>query len=185
MATVAEKLLTAWEFGQLPDPPDGSQQELVRGEVIHMPPPKGPHGLCCSTTVRLVGNFVNLKHLGHVLCNDIGFITETDPDTVRGVDVAFWSYARLPVIPLHEYIRVAPDLAVEVLSPGNVVADMREKVLEYLHCGVRLVWVIDPAKRSVTVYRSPDEDKVFPEKATLSGEDVLPGFSCLVAELFA
>ena len=84
MATVAEKLLTAQEFSQLPDPPDGSLMELVRGEVVIMPPPMGIHGLCCANTTRIVDNFARSHKTGRVFSNDTGFITETDPDTVRG-----------------------------------------------------------------------------------------------------
>ena len=185
MATVAEKLLTAREVALLPDPPDGASQELVREEVIIMQPPMGLHGVGCAATTSLVDGHVRPKKLERVFSNDIGFLTETDPDTVCGANIAFWSFARLPVVPVNEYIGVAPDLAVETLSPGNEAADIREKVFEYLHPGVRMIWVNHPARRSVTVYRSPDEGKLLHEKATLSGEEVLPGFPCQVANLFA
>src|SRR5438128_12228387 len=84
MATITQKkLLTAEEFFLLPDPGDGSQQELVRGEVITMPPPGGMHGVTCSKTVRRLGVFIDSGPGGTLVCNDTGFITERDPDSVR------------------------------------------------------------------------------------------------------
>jgi|SRR5579872_4378859 len=80
------RLLTAEEFFQLPDPQDGSQQELVRGEIISMPPPGGMHGVTCSKVVRKIGAFVDAAAGGTVACNDTGFITERGPDSVRGPD---------------------------------------------------------------------------------------------------
>jgi Uma2 family endonuclease len=183
MATVAQKPITAEEFAQMRNPADGSQQELVRGEVLTMPPPKGLHGACCSKIDRRLGNFVEANRLGTVCANDTGFITERGPDTVRGLDVAYWSYERLPQV-TDEYIEVAPDLAVEVLSSSNRPGQMREKLREYFNRGVRMVWVVDPVDRTVAVYRSADEGRILHESATLTGEDVLPGFSCKVAELF-
>src|SRR3954463_6925505 len=99
MTTATTKLITAEEFGRMPDPPDGSQQELVRGVIVTMPPPKGRHGACCSKINRRLGNFADEHGLGTVFSNDTGCITERDPDTVRGPDVSFWSRARLPEIP--------------------------------------------------------------------------------------
>jgi Uma2 family endonuclease len=117
-----------------------------------------------------------------VFCNDTGWIVERDPDTVRGPDVAFWSKERLPVIP-DSYLDVPPDLAVEVVSPGDHYSRVQNKVRQYLRCGVRMVWVVDPEDRSVTVYRSQKEGKILGENDILTGEDVLPGFSCRVADL--
>ena len=182
--TVAQKLITAEEFARMPDPPDGSKQELVCGEIVTMPPPGGIHGVCCSKTDRRLGNFVDANHLGTVAANDIGIITERNPDTVRGPDVAYWSFERLPEVPVG-YIEAPPDLAVEVLSPWTKIRQLRKKIQEFFQRGVRMVWVIDPENRTVTVYRTPDEGRVLHESATLSGEDVLPGFSCPVADLLA
>ncbi len=184
MATIAQKLITAEEFSQMPDPPDGSEQELVRGEVITMPPPGGLHGVCCCKTGYRLSSFVEANQRGTVATNDTGIITERDPDTVRGPDVAYWSFERLPEVPAG-YIETPPDLAVEVLSQWTKMRQLRIKIQEFFRRGVRMVWVIDPEGRTVTVYRTPDEGRVLHESATLSGEDVLPGFSCRVAELFA
>jgi Uma2 family endonuclease len=183
MATVSTRLLTAEEFSRLPQPADGSKQELVQGVVITMPPPGGRHGVCCLKIGRKVGNFVEEHHLGTVTCNDAGFIIQRDPDTVRGPDIAFWSRDRLTEIPAG-YIAVPPDLAVEVVSPDDHFARVHRKATQYLKSGVRLVWVVDPEDRSLTVYRPPDKfPEIFGENEVVSGEDVLAGFSCRVADL--
>jgi Uma2 family endonuclease len=182
MATVTKKLLTAGEFAQLPEPQDGSQQELVRGEIVTMPPPGGMHGGCCSKVDRRLGVFVEDKQLGHVTANDAGFITERDPDTVRGPDIAYWSRQRLPELPVG-YIEIPPDLAVEVVSPSDHFSRVQSKVREYLSRGVALVWVVDPEGRTVAVYRSRQQAAILEENDLLSAEDVLPGFQCLVREL--
>jgi Uma2 family endonuclease len=182
MSAIASKLITAEEFLRMPDPPDGSKQELVRGEIITMPPPGGMHGVSCLKVGRRLGNFAEEHDSGTVTSNDTGFIVNRGPDTVRGPDVAFWSKERLPVVPVG-YMDIAPDLAVEVLSPSNTSKMIREKLKEYFAKGVRMVWVIAPEDRTVTVYRKPDEGRVLHESAFVTGEDVLPGFQCRVTDL--
>jgi Uma2 family endonuclease len=182
MSQATQKLITAEEFFHMPGPEDGSQQELVRGVIQTMPPPGAPHGLCCSKIDRRLGTFVESQHLGTVFANDTGFITERDPDTVRGADVAYWSRERLPEVP-RGYIAIPPDLAVEVVSPDDHFSRVQRKVAHYLARGVRLLWVVDPEDRSVTVYRPDQAMRILGEADTLSAEDVLPGFSCRVADL--
>src|SRR5262249_30249621 len=154
---------------QLPDPPDGSRQELVRGVVVTMPPPGGRHGACCLKVGRRVGNFVEDSRLGTVTCNDAGFISERDPDTVRGPHISYWGRERLPEVP-EGYIPIPPDLAVEVVSPGDHYSRVQNKVRHYLERGVALVWIVDPEDRSVTVYRTQQQGKILGENDTLTGE---------------
>jgi Uma2 family endonuclease len=183
MSTVThKKLLTAEEFYLLPEPSDGSRQELVRGEVITMPPPGGLHGVTCSKTNRKLGNFIDGGPGGTLVCNDTGFVTDRNPDSVRGPDISYWSKERLTEVPVG-YIEIPPDMLVEVLSPSNVWKQIRAKIQEYFEKGVRLVWVIAPEDRTLTIYRTPDEGRVLHETATVTGEDVLPGFSCRVSDL--
>ncbi len=176
--------MTIEEFHQLPKPVDGSQQELVRRVVITMPPPKGFHGLCCVNVVSVLAPFVKKNQLGHLTCNGTGFILERNPDTVRGPDVAFWNKDRLAELPEDEFISIPPDLTVEVVSPHDTHSRLQDKVLQYVKCGVKMIWLSDPHQRIVTVYRSLSQSQVLENGDTLSGEDVLPGFSCLVSELF-
>jgi Uma2 family endonuclease len=183
MSTIAQnKLLTAEEFFRLPNPGDGSQQELVRGEIVTVVPPGGMHGVSCNKTGRRLGNFVEDNDRGTVTSNDTGYITERGPDSVRGPDIAYWSKERLPAVPLG-YIEIAPDMLVEVLSPSNTTKQILAKLAEYFARGVRLVWVIAPEDRTLTVYRRPEEGRLLHESATVTGEDVLHGFTCRVSDL--
>lgn len=184
MATVADNLLTAEEFRRLPDPPDGSRQELVRGVVVAGPLPGFRRGVRRLRAGLLLHDFVLASRIGRVSLS-CGVVTEEDPDTVRGPDVAFWSRERLPLeIEPEGYPEVAPDLCVEVLTRGRSLPNVMEKLVEYFARGVRLVWVLDTENRTLTVYRDTTEGKVLHEGATLDGEDVLPGFSCPVADFF-
>ncbi len=184
MATVTTKPITAEEFALMPDPADGSKMELVRGEVVFMPPPKGRHGIVCTRIVLRIGTFIESKQLGWMTCNDSGVILEREPDTVRGPDVAFWSITRQPEVP-EGYFEIPPDLAVEVLSPDDRRAKVREKIREYLTSGVKLVWLVDPESRTVTVYAGSIRGTELDATDALDGGDVLPGFSCGVGDLFA
>ena len=185
MATVGNRKLTAEEFAALPEPPDGSKQELVRGEVVTMPPPGLEHGECQLNLGTLLKLYLREHPIGRVF-TESGVITERGEDTVRGPDVVYWSKERLPLgLRVRGYHDQPPDLCVEVLSPSNTQRQIQEKVKEYLFAGVRTVWVVDPESRRVEVYRGPDEGRILNEGATLDGEDVLPGFRCRVAELFA
>ena len=183
-SALTEKLLTAEEFGRLAPTDDGSHQELERGVIVVSPPPKGPHGFSCSAVNGAIWSYLQDHPIGHVFGNDTGVVTETNPDTVRGPDVSYWSFERLPIIPEDDYIRVAPDLAVEVLSPSNRPGEVMRKLREYLAIGTRIVWVLSPADRSVTIYRTAEEGRVLHSGSILTGEDVLPDFSIPVAKLF-
>ena len=184
MSTAAVQLLTAEEFARLPNPADGSKEELVRGEVITMPPPGFLHGRVQANVAFAVTAFVKQHKVGRATVES-GVITERGPDTVRGPDVSYWSYERLPkgVVPV-VYANEPADLVVEVLSPGNTKQRMTAKVREYFDSGVHLVWAVHPEERTVTVYTKPGDGTVLWEDATLTGGDVLPGFSCPVAEFF-
>jgi Uma2 family endonuclease len=184
MTTAPRKLITAEEFSRMPDPPDGSQQELMRGVIITMPSPGFRHGLCCSKVARRLGGYVEANGLGSVCCNYTGFIIERDPDTVRGPDLSFWSKERLTTVPVG-YPEVPPDLVVEVVSPSDHFSRIQTKLRHYLETGVRMVWIADPDDRTIAVYRADRSVRVLGEQDTLTGEEVVPGFSCRVAELFS
>jgi Uma2 family endonuclease len=178
MTTTATKLITAKEFAALPNPPDGSKQELVRGAIITMPPPGFPHGRCQVKTCYALETYARQTRAWLVTV-ETGVITETDPDTVRGPDVAVWKADRLPLDQMPEgYPEIFPDLCVEVLSPSNTWRQINAKIREYFRGGVKMVWIIDPERRTVTVYRQSREGTVLGEEATLTVEDLLPGFSC-------
>jgi Uma2 family endonuclease len=185
MSTITPaRLLTAEEFARLPQPEDGSQQELVNGVVITMPPPSFHHGRVCSNVGCQLGVFIDANQRGWLTSNNSGVILARDPDTVREPDLAFWGRQRLPEPPREGYPSIPPDLVVEVLSLSDVFTSVQRKVQQYLRAGVRLVWIVVPEDRSVAVYRPGQEPRILSNSDTLSGEDVLAGFSGPVAELF-
>ncbi|MCZ2343982.1 MAG: Uma2 family endonuclease [Bacteroidales bacterium] len=183
MSTVTKPWVTLTEFQQLSEPSDGSRLELVRGEVIVMPPPQGKHGVCCARIAYLLMNCVIPLRLGWVTTYDTGVILERNPDTVRGPDVAFWSIARQPVVP-NGYFAIPPDLAVEVLSPTDRRSDVRAKIKDYLFYGVPVVWLVDPETQTVMVYAGNHRGVEYDADDTLDGGTVLPSFSCRVADFF-
>jgi len=129
---------------------------------------------------------VKEQNLGQVFCAETGFLLARDPDTVRAPDIAFVHKDRLSTGAVEEtFWPGAPDLAVEVVSPGDTIREIDEKAKAWLAAGASLVWVVNPAWRNVTVYRSPTDIKTLSEDAELTGEDVVPGFRCRVADIFA
>lgn len=186
MTVVAERLLTAREFALRPEPEDGSREELVRGVVVTSPVPRFVNGCIQARMAVLVGSHVHDRQEGRVTLRT-GVIVETDPDTVRGPDVAYWSFARLPAdVPVETYPETAPDLAVEIVSCEQKHGRLMRNVSEYLAAGVRMVWVVDPESRTVTVHRPAGTPlRVLEMTDQLDGADVLPGFRCPVAEVFA
>jgi Uma2 family endonuclease len=163
MATI-ETLLTAEEYLQLPD--NGCPTELVRGKIVAMNIPDFRHGKLCALIVRLIGNYVEDHALGHVLSNNSGVVTERGPDTVRGPDVSFYSYSRIPKgAEPAGYPTVVPEVAVEVRSPSDRWPKVLAKVSEYLDVGVDSVYVVDAQSQSVFIYTADQPS------TTLQGSD--------------
>ena len=158
--------------------------ELVEGVLIEMSPPGYEHGKTVSRVDRLIGDFVDQRHLGQVVVGDPGFRLSRNPDTVRAPDVAFVSKARLPAVLPTGYADFAPDLVVEVVSPGDDPDEIQAKVNDWLKAEVRLVLVVFPRTRQVTAYRSLREVTSLTETETLTMPDLLPGFSAPVSHLF-
>ncbi len=165
-------------------PDDGFLYELVQGEVRRMSPAGFKHGAVAAQIVFLLQSFAKPKRLGVVGTAEAGFVLARGPDTVRAPDVWFVARERIPPEPSEGFGQLAPDLAVEVMSPSDRPDDVQSKVLEYLAAGTRLVWVAFPRTKTVTVYRSAQSIRLLSPEETLSGEDVVPGFSCKIAELF-
>jgi Uma2 family endonuclease len=173
--------LTVDEYRALPDDPL-YRDELVRGWLVREPRPGEEHGWVTAKLAHYLTQAVDEEHPGRVL-TDSGFLLEQDPPTVRGPDVSFISARRAPA-PVRGFPHMAPDLAVEVLSPGNRAREMREKVRDYFAAGCRVVWIVDPRGRTVTVYTSLHEATVLHATDELTGGDVLPRFRLSVATLF-
>lgn len=150
-----------------------------------MPPPGKYHGFVCGNLSRILGNYAADRSQGYVCTNDSGVIVESDPDTVRGPDVTFYEDACTAETMEREYASEPPRLAVDVLSPNDRVNRLNLRISQLLRAGVAAVWVVDPEARDVAVYRPGQDPVLLTESDALSGSDILPGFSCSVAELFA
>ena len=183
MATTAT-LMTAAELLAMPD--DGFHfYELVKGDLITMPPAGGEHGAIGVNASTFLNVFVRQNDLGAVFNSDTGFIIESDPDTVRAPDVSFVRKERIPAdgIP-RGFFQGAPDIAVEVISPSDSYTEVAEKVSQLLEAGTLLVVLIDPRTRTITLRHQSGETTTLTEADTLTLGDVLPGFECAVGELF-
>ena len=164
---------------------DIGRTELVKGVIIHMSPTGYLHGYTEGKFYGALQAFVSQHKLGKVLVGEVGIYTARRPDTVRGADVAYISNERMAQVQSSSYLDVAPELVVEILSPDDRWGDLIDKLSEYFAVGVQMVWVADPKTQSVYVYRSPDKVQHFSVEDALPGDEVLPGFSVPVAELFA
>ncbi|MYC06658.1 MAG: Uma2 family endonuclease [Chloroflexi bacterium] len=182
--TTATKIMTADELLAMPD--DRSHlYELVKGELITMPPAGGEHGAIGIRAAVRIGVFVERNDLGVIFNSDTGFIVETDPDTVRAPDVSFVRKERILAEGIPKgFIPGAPDLAVEVISPSDSYTEVAEKVVQLLEAGTLLVVLIDPRTRTITLRHRSGETTTLTEADTLTLGDVLPGFECAVGELF-
>ena len=160
--------------------------ELVEGEIVEMSKPTGLHGQITMLFSLKIGNYVVDNRLGVVTAADTGFIVERNPDgrdTVRELDIAFISSPRVPDILPDQLLNVAPDLAVEVISPSNEAADIHRKIRQLLAAGTTLVWIVYPTTRTVEVHTHSGATTLEGDD-TLSGGDVLPGFEIPVREIF-
>jgi Uma2 family endonuclease len=115
---------------------------------------------------------------GQIFAAETGFTLFRAPDTVRAPDIAFVRRERLPDPVPAGYLELAPDLVVEVLSPNDRPGEVLAKIGDWLEAGARLVWVIDPERRRARIYRPDGSDASIQEDENLSGEDLLPGFTC-------
>jgi Uma2 family endonuclease len=181
---VTTKLMTFEEFEMMPD--DGKRYELVDGERREMPPAGMEHGDVGTSLNAPLWFHVRERRLGRVFGPDTGFRIFPDRDLAYAPDVSYVSNEQLAtVVDYTKMGRLAPDLVVEVVSPSDHMADVLDKVRDYLLAGVRLVWVVEPKQRTVTAYSVTGDPLVYGEGDTLDGGDVLPAFRLAVAEIFA
>lgn len=179
---VATRQITVDEFEAMPLE---GLWELVDGELVEVTPSADESSTTAMQIGRVLGNHVIPQRLGRVYGADGGFVLFTDRQTVLVPDVAFVTAERVPQGRARKHFpRLAPDLVVEVLSPSDRMRQAREKVALYLEAGVRLVWLVDPDERTVTVFRPEASPVKLDATMTIDGGDVLPGFSVPVAELF-
>jgi Uma2 family endonuclease len=183
MARSATSRMTAEELLALPD--DHMRHELIRGELTTMTPAGSEHGAISVRIGSALHGFVSEHGLGVVFGAETGFYIESDPDTVRAPDAAFIRSERIAALGIPRgYFPGAPDLAAEVVSPDDSKREVREKVAAWLAAGVEVVWVVDPRTRTVMVHERDGTVSTLDESETLTGGDLLPGWSCDVAGLF-
>jgi Uma2 family endonuclease len=176
-----EGVLTASDLASLPD--DERRHELEAGWLVSEPLPSLRHDQVRRRLERILETFVDEHRLGEVF-GEAGFVLARNPDTVRGPDLSFVDRQRLVGIDYARFFEGAPDLAIEILSPSNRPYQVRAKVADYLAAGCRLVWVVNPERRSVTTYRAILAPRVLLADDELDGEDVLPGLRTSVRSIF-
>jgi Uma2 family endonuclease len=157
--------------------------ELVRGVLVVHEPPGYEHGRITAELGFLLTKHIKETGIGQLVIGDTGFKVATDPDTVRGPDIAFLRAERVPNPRTHGFPALGPDLVVEVLSPHDRPGETLAKVGDWLEGGARLVWVIDPERRLARVYRHDGSETSIAEEEQLEGEDVVPGFYCRLASI--
>jgi Uma2 family endonuclease len=179
MATT--RLYTVRELEE--SPPEGAW-ELIDGELTPVNPVSLRSTVIAHRVGRIVGNYVDEHDLGLVTGADGGYVLFPNRETLRAPDVGFIRKDRIPPEEEHSHFpRLAPDLAVEVLSPSDRLADALSKISMYLEAGVRAIWLIDPIARTVTVFAPTDRMTILSDDDELDGGDVLPGFRIRVADL--
>ncbi len=185
---VERQYISAESFFEIVDSPGYEDRsiELLEGEIVEMSKPSGLHGQIAMRLSLKIANHVVDNGLGIVTAAETGFILERNPDgrdTVRALDIAFLSSARVPAVLPDQLVDIAPDLAVEIVSRSNKVVDMHRKIRQLLAAGTVLVWIVHPETRTVEVH-SHSGAKTLEAGDTLNGGDVLPGFEIPVREIF-
>ena len=183
MSTTSTALMTAEELMNLPD--DDLRHELINGELIKMPLPKVPHGRAAMRLGAPLGQFVLNHDLGEFFISEVGFQLTWNPDTVLGPDLSFISKDRLQEAgEVSGFWQGPPDLAVEVLSPGDRRGKVNKKILQWLGFGTRQVWIVDPKHGTVTIYRSETDAMTFSGSDYLEAQDLFPGFRISLDKVF-
>ena len=172
--------MTAQELGRLDD--DANRHELIKGVLLTMPPAKYEHMRVCANLTIILGQYVKANRLG-VVGTEGGYKLESDPDTVLAPDVSFVAQGRISLSP-EGYHSGPPDLAIEVLSPGDRPGYVERKIAVYLETGTRSVWLVDPRRRTVEVISSLNNRRMLHEDDELV-DDTGPGFRVKVSEIFA
>ncbi|MGO9598222.1 MAG: Uma2 family endonuclease [Isosphaeraceae bacterium] len=166
--------------------PDGKHYELVDGTLVEQNMSL-LSGIVAVYVSQVLGAYCKEKGLGWVAGSEVGYrCFSWKPKQVRRADVSFISLDRYSLAQVMQkgYVFIPPDLAVEVISPGDLVSELNQKLEEYLRAGVKLVWIVDPQQRSVTVHHPDGMSQRLHETDEISGEEVIPGFRCSVGTFF-
>lgn len=183
MSAVLEKTITVEEFYE--KALEGFRGELVKGELRETMPTSILHGIIAGRIAIILGMFVLQNKLGEVLTAETGFKLFVNEKTVRVPDVAFLSNEKLAEVEdFSKFYNGTPDLAVEVISPSESYDEVQEKLEDYLAAGVKMVWIVRPKQKTVTVYHSIFDFKIYNEAEEITGETVLPDFKCKLNDIF-
>lgn len=183
MARSLRRQYTLRDLYDLPD--DGKRYELSRGSLIAEPPPGGGHGRVAARFALRLADYAERIGRGVVLTCAPGFVLARHPDTVRAPDVAYVEIARYRALGDDAgLLRLAPDLAVEVRSPGDRRRAIERKLDDWLGAGTRLVWLADPARRDLTVFAPDASPKTLEGRDSLRAPELLPGFEARLTDLF-
>ena len=179
-------LLTADDFAEFVLRPENSDRnfELDRGKVVEMPRPTARHGVVCGKATRLLGNFVGDRNRGVVLCNDAGLWVEHHPDTVFGPDVFVYDETIAYEDLADKWEERVPTLVVEVLSPNDRTSKMNRRIARFLTMGVKLVWVLDPDDKTLTVHQAHRPLAVLDVDDEVTGLEFIPDLRLKVSDFF-
>jgi len=181
------RLMTADELLAMPKTVNGNDYfyELVAGELRTMSPTGGTHGMICARLAAVLWQHVEAHDTGVVFGAECGFKLASNPDTVIAPDAAFVLHEKMAMVEnMDKFLPFAPDLAIEVLSPSNTFSEIDEKIELFLAAGTNAVWIINPRRRTVTIYQSNNAPRILTEDDVLGGDDILPGFQYKIAKLF-
>ncbi len=177
---------TFWRLAHQPEYVN-KRLDLIEGVIYEMPLAGFEQGVVSANLLGLIGIHVRANDLGLLLMTGTGFVVHTDPngkDTILAPDVGFIAKARIPAEPVKQYAPLAPDLAVEVVSPNDSASDVHVKVNKYLQYGTPVIWVVYPATRTVVVHTAAGAQTLDADD-TLDGGDILPGFALRVGDIFS
>lgn len=158
--------------------------DLIRGDLLEMAPAGGEHGEIAAGIIGRLWAHATANDLGRVYTSETGFVFARDPDTVLAPDAAFIRKERVPERTTGFY-EIAPDLVVEVVSPGDSAHYVSTKVMEFLNGGVWVVWIVDPSVNTITVYRRDLSAQILTQSDLLDGGDIIPDFTVAVADIFS
>jgi len=185
MSTITQ-YMTEDDLLRMPD--DGNRYELVKGELRQMSPTGYDHGRCTGKLHGFLASHVYPNKLGDVIAAETGFIIARTPEgrvTVRAADIAFVAKGRIPAnANTAKYLELAPDLIVETLSPSDTAFEVEEKIAAWLNAGARVALTMNPASRSIMIYRSLHDIVRLTDQDELDLDDVIPGFRCRVSDIF-
>jgi Uma2 family endonuclease len=178
--------MTADEFYEWTHRPENRDRhfELEKGEVVEVSRPGKKHCLACANGVWILGTYSRQQNNCNVFSNDLGIVLERDPDTIRGADIAVYLETKSFDDQEQKYSAQVPNLVVEVLSPNDRFGKMQKRIGTFLEKGVAVVWLLDPESLTVTIYLPNQFPKTLEGDEEVTGEHILPGFRCMVADFF-